>query len=72
MAAFAPFVLLGDRAGYEVIRPMAAVILGGLVTSAVSVLFLVPAMYQRVAARPQGDLATQPVPDQPVLEPSTA
>jgi Cu/Ag efflux pump CusA len=72
MAAFAPFVLLGDRAGYEVIRPMAAVILGGLVTSAVSVLFLAPALYQRVAARPQGDAATQPIPDQPVLEPSTA
>jgi Cu/Ag efflux pump CusA len=72
MVAFAPFVLLGDRPGYEVIRPMAAVVMGGLVTSTLLILFMVPTLYQRVAARPQGDVAAQPVPDHPAFEPTTA
>lgn len=41
----APFVLLGEIAGLEVVRPMAIVVLGGLVTAAAVNLFLVPAFY---------------------------
>ena len=33
IAAFVPFLVLGDRPGYELIRPMAIVLVGGLVTA---------------------------------------
>jgi hypothetical protein len=43
--AVLPLVFMGDRAGAEIIRPMAIVILGGLVTSTLFSLFAVPAMF---------------------------
>lgn len=43
--AFLPFTLFGDIPGHEVFNPMAVVILGGLVTSTLFILFAVPAMY---------------------------
>jgi Cu/Ag efflux pump CusA len=48
-AAFAllPLVLKGHVPGNEIERPMALVILGGLVTSTVLNLFLLPALYAR-------------------------
>ncbi len=45
--ALLPFVVLGDIAGLEIVHPMAVVILGGLVTSTLLNLFVVPAMYLR-------------------------
>jgi CzcA family heavy metal efflux pump len=47
--ALLPLVLLGDRPGQEVEHPMAVVILGGLVTSTLLNLFVVPALYLRFA-----------------------
>ena len=43
-----PLVILGGIAGYEIVRPMAVVILGGLVTSTLLNLFVVPALYLRL------------------------
>lgn len=37
----------GSRAGYEIEHPLAVVILGGLVTSTLLNLFVVPALYLR-------------------------
>ncbi|MBI5690174.1 MAG: efflux RND transporter permease subunit [Verrucomicrobia bacterium] len=53
-AAFAllPLVFKGDVPGNEIERPMALVILGGLVTSTVLNLFLLPALYARFGRRP--------------------
>ena len=48
-AAMIPFLVLGPVAGQEIVRPMAAVILGGLVTSLFVLLFLLPPLYQRHA-----------------------
>ena len=45
--ALLPLVLAGVRPGHEVEHPMAVVILGGLVTSALVNLFVVPALYLR-------------------------
>jgi len=45
--ALLPLVLLGDRPGQEIEHPMAIVILGGLVTSTLLNLFVVPALYLR-------------------------
>jgi CzcA family heavy metal efflux pump len=47
-----PFVLLGDIAGLELLQPMAVVVLGGLVTSTLVALFVAPALYPLVRARP--------------------
>lgn len=45
--ALVPIVLGGSRAGYEIEHPLAVVILGGLVTSTILNLFIVPALYLR-------------------------
>ena len=43
--ALVPIVLGGTRAGYEIEQPLAVVILGGLFTSTLMNLFIVPSMY---------------------------
>jgi CzcA family heavy metal efflux pump len=43
--ALVPIVLGGTRAGYEIEHPLAVVILGGLFTSTLLNLFIVPALY---------------------------
>jgi Cu/Ag efflux pump CusA len=43
--AMLPMVFLGDAAGLEVLRPLAIVVLGGLVTSTALNLFLLPVLY---------------------------
>jgi Cu/Ag efflux pump CusA len=45
--ALLPMVIAGDIAGLEVVRPMAVVMIGGLVTSTLVVLLILPAMYLR-------------------------
>ena len=49
-AAMVPFVALGTVAGTEILHPLAVVVLGGLVTSTLVTLFVVPALYLRFAA----------------------
>jgi Cu/Ag efflux pump CusA len=46
--ALVPLVIAGNVPGHEIEHPMAIVILGGLVTSTLLNLFLVPALYLRV------------------------
>jgi Cu/Ag efflux pump CusA len=50
--ALVPIALGGTRAGYEIEHPLAVVILGGLVTSTLLNLFVVPALYLRYGAPP--------------------
>jgi CzcA family heavy metal efflux pump len=45
--ALAPFVIFGGRPGQEIENPMAIVILGGLATSTVMNLFVLPSLYLR-------------------------
>ncbi len=45
--AVVPLVVLGDRPGHEIEFPLAVVILGGLVTSTLLNLFVVPSLYLR-------------------------
>lgn len=49
--ALLPLVLKGDVPGNEIERPMALVILGGLLTSTLLNLFLLPALYGRFGGR---------------------
>jgi Cu/Ag efflux pump CusA len=51
--ALLPLVIFGDIPGQEIARPMAIVIIGGLVTSTLLNLFIVPALYLRFGARAQ-------------------
>lgn len=46
--ALVPLVVLGEIPGHEIEHPMAVVILGGLVTSTLVNLFLVPSLYLRL------------------------
>jgi Cu/Ag efflux pump CusA len=41
----APLILAGDRPGLEIIRPMAVVILGGLLSTTLTTLFVLPVLY---------------------------
>ncbi len=53
VACFAlPLAVLGARPGLEVVHPMALVILGGLVTSTLASLFVLPVLYLRFGAAP--------------------
>ena len=51
IAILIPFLITGSRAGQEIITPMAVVILGGLVTSTLLNLFVVPSLYLHFARR---------------------
>jgi Cu/Ag efflux pump CusA len=52
--ALVPLVLLGERPGQEIEYPLAVVVLGGLVTSTLLNLFVVPSLYHRFGHRRQG------------------
>jgi Cu/Ag efflux pump CusA len=61
--ALVPLVIAGDLPGHEIEHPMAIVILGGLITSTLLNLFLVPMLYLRFGrptppAEPSGASAT--------------
>ena len=47
---FLPVLVLGDRAGYEVLHPMAIVILGGLVTATLVNVFVTPGIYLNIGS----------------------
>ena len=46
LALVLPVLFVGDTAGTELLFPMTIVVIGGLISSAITVLFLVPAIYQ--------------------------
>jgi len=67
----APLLVLGNIPGLEVVRPVAIVVLGGLVTSTFLTLFVLPALYLRFATTPKPDIAdpyVSPIPRQPERE----
>ena len=49
--ALIPMVFGGDLPGNEIQSPMAKVILGGLISSTVLNIFIIPVVYQLVSAR---------------------
>ncbi len=55
--ALVPLVIVGSIPGHEIEHPMAVVILGGLVTSTLVNLFIVPVLYLRFGAGPEPDTA---------------
>ncbi|MCC6457521.1 MAG: efflux RND transporter permease subunit [Caldilineaceae bacterium] len=65
-AALLPFLFGGNIAGNELVWPMVVVILGGLVTSTLSTLFVLPAFFILWPSTPAPE--TAPVLAQPALE----
>jgi Cu/Ag efflux pump CusA len=63
--AVLPFVLFGHVAGTEALFPMAVVVLGGLVTSTVLTLLVVPALYLRLAPAARAGRQGSPGPADP-------
>lgn len=61
-AALLPFAIVGAVAGLEIIHPMAIVMLGGLVTTTLLSLFVLPGLYLRFGARarPEVDPRIEP------------
>jgi Cu/Ag efflux pump CusA len=58
--AFLPLAIAGDVLGSEILRPMAIAILGGLVTSTLLNLLVIPALYLRFGAHREADLGLVP------------
>ena len=52
--ALAPLLVLGGSAGLEIARPLAMVILGGLVTTMLVNLFVLPVLYLRSVGHRDG------------------
>jgi Cu/Ag efflux pump CusA len=59
-----PFVVLGQRPGLEILHPLALVLLGGLVSSLVVALFLLPSAYLHLVPQ-QPDEAPPPHEEEP-------
>src|SRR5204863_6344795 len=59
--ALTPFVIFGGRPGQEIENPTAIVILGGLLTSTLTNLFVLSSLYLRFA-RPVGHTSRLPSP----------
>jgi CzcA family heavy metal efflux pump len=54
---FVPLAIAGQIAGLEIVHPMAIVILGGLVSTTLLTLFVVPVLYQRFGSHSDPDLS---------------
>jgi len=59
--ALMPFVIRGGIAGYELAHTMALVMVGGLVTSTLLNLFVVPVVYLRFGSSPVREAEVEPV-----------
>ncbi len=69
-AAMLPFVIMGNAAGLEIVHPMAIVILGGLLTSTLLSLFILPTLYLLFGAGAQPEpVAETPGPPSLAAEP---
>ena len=55
-----PFVILGGRPGLEIVHPLAVVLLGGLVTTALVTLFVLPSVYRHTGPHPVKDVEPEP------------
>jgi Cu/Ag efflux pump CusA len=71
-AAFSlPFIALGDVAGLEIMRPVAIFVLGGLISSLVLLLFILPSIYMLSGPSPESETETL-LSEPPAFEPTAA
>jgi len=67
----APFVVLGDLPGLEIVRPMAIVILGGLVSATLLTLLIVPILYVGSGSRSESSRVPFEIETPQPMEPQT-
>jgi CzcA family heavy metal efflux pump len=60
--AFLPFALAGNTAGHEILHSMARVVLGGLVTTTLVALLVVPSLYLRFGASAEPEIIAEAEP----------
>jgi Cu/Ag efflux pump CusA len=72
LAACAPLAFANNVAGLEILRPMAIVVLGGLVTTTLVSLYVLPALYLWLNSEPLPDIVTEPIPAAEMMQPATA
>jgi Cu/Ag efflux pump CusA len=65
--ALAPLVMAGDIAGYEIVRPMTIVVLGGLITATLLNLFISPILYLHFGFIPEPEKSILPLSGEPNL-----
>ncbi|MFL5251174.1 MAG: efflux RND transporter permease subunit [Myxococcales bacterium] len=67
-----PFVIMGNVAGLEIVNPMAIVLLGGLITTTLLSLFVLPVLYLRfgAGAQPEPLAETSLAPGEAAAEPA--
>ncbi len=70
VAALLPLVVAGEIPGHEIEYPLAVVVVGGLVTSTLLNLFVVPPLYLRFGRGTAGATAETPPASQPAASPS--
>jgi Cu/Ag efflux pump CusA len=58
--ALLPVLLLGNIAGLEIVRPMAVIVVGGLITSTLLDLFVLPTLYLLYGANRERDIELLP------------
>ena len=60
---FIPFLVFGNVPGHELIFPMVAIVIGGLITSAVLTLLVIPALFLRLGTRTvrAGEMQSTPI-----------
>jgi Cu/Ag efflux pump CusA len=61
---FIAVLIIGGRPGYELLRPAAAVLLGGLVTSVLVTLFVLPVLYLRFGFSRAAEGPSAPAPEE--------
>jgi CzcA family heavy metal efflux pump len=70
--ALVPLVVAGSVPGNEIVHPMAVVILGGLVTSTLLNLFVLPSLYLRFAPSARTQMEDAPLSISPSMSPASA
>ena len=68
IAALIPLVVLGPIAGAEILQPLAVVVIGGLVSSTLLTVFVIPTLYLRLATT----VHSEPSDVEPMLPPGPA
>jgi Cu/Ag efflux pump CusA len=63
--AFLPMVIFGNNVGLEIVQPMASVIIGGLITSTLLNLMVIPPLYLRFGANVEKDISPAVFDSQP-------
>jgi Cu/Ag efflux pump CusA len=63
--ALLPLIVVGNIPGLEIVRPLAIVMLGGLLTSTLLNLFILPALYVRFGTSVERDTLSEQLSNQP-------